>query len=190
VDDLELNRFRKQDGRALLEQHSHCEVPAGCGGVVLRWVRPGSPMTVSVESFAHADAQVTIDGTDLAYGRAELGPGPHVLGVTLSGVAGPEDAVLLLALRAEHRKRAPIVAPAEQWQWRPSEPETGWNAVGAADEGWLPGVAAEAPSPRESFDQDRIGRLLGEGATPVGAGMTPPSTRLWFRMRFDLEDEA
>ena len=28
-----LNRFRKHSPRLLLEEYSHCEVPAGCGGV-------------------------------------------------------------------------------------------------------------------------------------------------------------
>ena len=40
----ELERFRKTSSRLALEAHSHCEVPAGCGGVVLRWTRPGAPL--------------------------------------------------------------------------------------------------------------------------------------------------
>ena len=32
-----VDRFRKKSERLVLEEHGHCEVPAGCGGVVLRW---------------------------------------------------------------------------------------------------------------------------------------------------------
>ena len=32
-----LSRFSKQSYRLALEVHGHCEVPAGCGGVVLKW---------------------------------------------------------------------------------------------------------------------------------------------------------
>jgi hypothetical protein len=35
-----LDRFRKHPGQLVLEEHGHCEVPAGCGGVVLRWRNP------------------------------------------------------------------------------------------------------------------------------------------------------
>jgi hypothetical protein len=35
-----LDRFRKQPGRLVLEEHSHCQVPAGCGGGVLRRRNP------------------------------------------------------------------------------------------------------------------------------------------------------
>jgi hypothetical protein len=37
--DLRLNslsRYTKRSPEYVLEEHSHCEVPAGCGGVVLR----------------------------------------------------------------------------------------------------------------------------------------------------------
>ena len=32
-----LSRYRGRPPRLVLEEHNHCEVPAGCGGVVLRW---------------------------------------------------------------------------------------------------------------------------------------------------------
>lgn len=38
--DLELNsidRYVKSSPRFVLEEHSHCEVPAGCGGGVWEW---------------------------------------------------------------------------------------------------------------------------------------------------------
>ncbi len=51
-DELKLNtigRFVKRSPCLALEQHNHCEVPAGCGGVVLRWFNPsrGIPILFS-----------------------------------------------------------------------------------------------------------------------------------------------
>jgi hypothetical protein len=45
--DLSLNsidRYRKRSNRLILEEHRSCELPAGCGGVVLRWGRVGIPL--------------------------------------------------------------------------------------------------------------------------------------------------
>jgi len=52
-DDLRLNsldRFRKSKSGLTLEVYSSCEVPAGCGGAVLRWRRPGAPIMVCVRN--------------------------------------------------------------------------------------------------------------------------------------------
>ncbi len=35
-----LDRYTKLSPRFVLEEYSHCEVPAGCGGIVLRWRNP------------------------------------------------------------------------------------------------------------------------------------------------------
>ena len=55
----------------MLEEYSHCEVPAGCGGVVLRWRDPeaGIPLRVSIASFGEAALFVdgeAVSGSDLA----------------------------------------------------------------------------------------------------------------------------
>ena len=45
-----LERFRKRSPRLLLEQYDSCEVPAGCGGVVLRWRDPHAARPVVVSA--------------------------------------------------------------------------------------------------------------------------------------------
>jgi hypothetical protein len=47
-----LSRYTKQSPRLVLEEYSHCEVPAGYGGVVLRWRNPDQPLPMLVSSFA------------------------------------------------------------------------------------------------------------------------------------------
>ena len=44
------DRYRKRSPRLVLEEHSHCEVPAGCGGVVLRWINTDREITVDRKS--------------------------------------------------------------------------------------------------------------------------------------------
>ncbi|MEM7248175.1 MAG: hypothetical protein AAF533_22770 [Acidobacteriota bacterium] len=211
-DELKLNRFRKQDGRLLLESYGSCEVPAGCGGLVLRWVRQDAPIHVHVRTFTHAQARLSIDGTELSHGRAELTPGRHVLGVTLTGVDKPSDAVLVASIKAEHRRMPPIVPPAEQWQWRTTEPADGWDDVEGSDEGWLAAREAPAPEPRQQFHEYLISGLQDEGAIPAGIHDIPddrpwlparllrelsgsdtstktPGT-VWYRLRFDLRASA
>ena len=42
-DDLRVNtlhRFAKHSPTLILHEYSSCEVPAGCGGVVMRWIAP------------------------------------------------------------------------------------------------------------------------------------------------------
>ena len=47
-----LHRFAKHSPRLVLHEYSHCEVPAGCGGVVLRWLDPatGRPCVIELGS--------------------------------------------------------------------------------------------------------------------------------------------
>jgi hypothetical protein len=86
ADEQRLNsveRFRKQPGRLVLEEHSHCEVPAGCGGVVLRWRNPTSPIPVTVTLYTPVKAACSIDGAPLQTALVYLPPGPHVLAVAV-----------------------------------------------------------------------------------------------------------
>ena len=65
-DDLRLNelqRYRKTSSRLALEVHSHCEVPAGCGGVVLRWRRPGAPVGISLLSYVSGSLEGGVGGS-------------------------------------------------------------------------------------------------------------------------------
>ena len=51
--DLKLNslsRFSKQSPRLVLEEYGNCEVPAGCGGAVLRWRQADEPIPMTIRS--------------------------------------------------------------------------------------------------------------------------------------------
>jgi hypothetical protein len=90
-----LDRFRKHPGRLVLEEYSHCEVPAGCGGAVLRWRNPLATLPFTVH--LHPAAACYIDGKAPQTSRVDLAPGPHALALVLTRVE-PSTALLLAAV--------------------------------------------------------------------------------------------
>src|SRR5262245_46243425 len=93
-DELHLNtlaRFRKQPGLLHLEEYSHCEIPAGCGGVVLRWIdlKAGVPHLIWTHGWCEA-LSVWIDGEPVTVARMMLKAGAHVLSLHLQRSTLPE----------------------------------------------------------------------------------------------------
>ncbi|HYT91444.1 MAG TPA: hypothetical protein VEL76_22210 [Gemmataceae bacterium] len=122
-----LDRFRKQPGRLVLEEHSHCEVPAGCGGVVLRWRNPLAGVPVTIHLYSPVKAVCLLDGEELQTGRIDLVPGRHVAAVFLEKVDLSGN---LLMFGAKHDpKELQRVVPAEI-----QEPPL--KVVSAADGSW------------------------------------------------------
>src|SRR6185369_4705197 len=100
--DLKLNslgRYGKGSSRLLLEEHGHCEVPAGCGGVVLRWRNPAAALPVVIHLDSPSELTWLLDGTAPPAARLDLTPGKHVVAFTLKNadLAGP-----LLMFAATH----------------------------------------------------------------------------------------
>ena len=63
--DLELNslgRYGKSGSRLVLEEHGSCEVPAGCGGAVLRWRNPDSGLLFLLHAFGNNKGSILLDG--------------------------------------------------------------------------------------------------------------------------------
>src|SRR5512146_292422 len=87
-DDLRLNalsRYSKHSSEYVLEVHSHCEVPAGCGGVVLRWRNPRDAIPVEIRAYTAGDAQCFLDGSPPTSARPLVPYGEHVLAWTITG---------------------------------------------------------------------------------------------------------
>src|SRR3954468_8478318 len=101
--DLELNsidRYVKASPRFVLEEHSHCEVPAGCGGVVLRWSNPALAVPVRLEVWTSEGAgrrTVRIDGVMPSTSRPQIPPGRRVFMIEAQP---PEDEQILVLVRA------------------------------------------------------------------------------------------
>src|SRR5947209_3001910 len=80
-----LDRFRKQPTRLVLEEYSHCEVPAGCGGVVLRWRNPLAAISVLLHVFTPVKSTTLIDGKATHHGLMDLAVGRHVFAARIPG---------------------------------------------------------------------------------------------------------
>lgn len=87
--DLNINtidRFRKRSDRLVLEQHGSCEVPAGCGGVVLRWHNPDSGQPVVFACAASANVELYVNGQVIA-SRAVLPWGESNVALRLTEIS-------------------------------------------------------------------------------------------------------
>ncbi|MCP5093519.1 MAG: hypothetical protein GY949_21640 [Gammaproteobacteria bacterium] len=87
--DLRLNsldRFEKNSERLVLEEHGHCEVPAGCGGVVLRWFNPNSGVPVIFHGGLADRLTIYVDEVQADSGRVIVPYGEHLLAIHAAGM--------------------------------------------------------------------------------------------------------
>jgi hypothetical protein len=155
-----LDRFRKDPGRLVLEVHGHCEIPAGCGGVVLRWRNPLASMSVLVHLYAPVAARVFLDGTELKETLIDLPSGLHVLAVHLSGVDLGKGFLMFVAQR-DDRPSSPAPSRVEEaplrvlsvadgtWNYTLAEPDEAWTRLGFDSSAW--DVLAEAITPHLAY---------------------------------------
>lgn len=182
TDELELNRLRGAD-KLVLEEHSHCEVPAGCGGAVLRWARATSPCAVLASVFG--EARVAIDGARLDTRRLEIAPGIHVL--TLEAhVSRP--LLVTLSLPTRRSPATTLTTRADgSWRFTRVEPPASWTTLAFDASEWPALVAVPTPTPTERVDVWRIEMQVKGGAVALGA---TAGGRLWVRRVFVLDGEG
>jgi hypothetical protein len=194
-----LHRFRKHSPRLLLEEYSHCEVPAGCGGAVLRWVDPGVGTPAIVRVFADAEISLWLDGRPLDAGRVDLRAGAHTLALTLtptkrsrltaifSGRRRPPSVLLLSIVRALGRDdpdrgtEAVLLCSRSGSGWRTTgeEPPPSWTAPEFDDSSWA--TPSEAELDEQHSSNHRVQQLQRHGAVPLG--LPAPA---WIRVRFEV----
>ena len=99
-DELRLNslsRFSKRSSRLHLEEHGHCEVPAGCGGVVLRWINPAIGIPVVLRIHSPGKVLLLIDGISPASSRPLIAPGKRILAAELNDVIPGQGLIMFAA---------------------------------------------------------------------------------------------
>jgi hypothetical protein len=79
-----LHRFVKYSRALVLEEYSHCEVPAGCGGVVLRWTDPREGRSALLNAWTFGKTTVELDGKLVESSRVTLENGSHTLVVRVT----------------------------------------------------------------------------------------------------------
>lgn len=196
--DLRLNsidRFRKDSERLVLEEHSHCEVPAGCGGVVLRWFNPNAGVPVVIAAGFAAEIEVYIDETRVTSGRTAIPVGQHVLAVHAASEDFSWGAFWLGALRdapgADERVPIESMATAADGTWLAAfsePPDPNWRAAGFDDSAWTPLRAADFDFQSRAGETDWASRRMGIfEARPLQVG---DPGRIWIRKRFRMEPFA
>lgn len=184
-----IDRYVKSSPRFVLEEHGHCEVPAGCGGVVLRWRDPRTsvPVRIRLALLGAASAETAIDGVPPSSSRPLLAPGEHAL--TITAVAEPGAQLrLLLAVRADSVRNGPWLlrtAPDSTWRWTSQEPAQSWSLPGFDDSKWESLVSAQPVPEQEEY---KVRRLRESGAEPLTA--VPGAERVWIRAVFEVPAEG
>jgi hypothetical protein len=200
-----LDRFRKRSPRLLLEEHAGCEVPCGCGGVVMRWRNPLEARPVRIHLYTAAEPVVSIDGEVVSAGRLDLRPGRHVLAIEIGKVdrtAGLLMAVLQHDPREKPREGAlPLVletplsilsAADDSWRFSLQKPAKNWQSLDFDDSGWQALVGRDIPevgwSEPKGYQWQVCHRekAAGLGVPHPGKGVSRHG-RVWVRKVFTLE---
>lgn len=200
--DLKLNslsRYSKQSPRLILEEHSHCEVPAGCGGVVLRWLNldNGIPCTMWLHTSAEA-SEFLIDGEHPASSRPLLNFGNHTISIRLdtfdpnhglvmfAGIYDRKDKIHINLSRLKEKEVQILSLSDGSWKYTAIEPiDYSWQHPDFDDSTWIP---MSEKSFQEPDEKDRaiykIRRLEEFGAK--GLGVNSPAETIWIRKVFSL----
>lgn len=189
-----LNRFQKRS-RLVLEAHSHCEVPAGCGGAVFQWVNPaqGVAVRVHVQSPLRV-VEARLDGVEVPGVGVRLKPGPHVLALALeppkksAGAQAEPWLLVWLELRAPGAQASPEQRLAEgssradgTWLTTRTPPPEGWPGLDFDERGWTALKQRQgAGAGLEDWARRNFQSWVERGSEPLAV----PAERVWVRKRF------
>ncbi|MFO0644925.1 MAG: hypothetical protein U0326_01725 [Polyangiales bacterium] len=187
------DRYRKRSPRLVLEEHSHCEVPAGCGGVVLRWINADREITVQIRLYATVEgATLTIDGAAPSSSRMLLARGDHVLAIHARGGA------VMCSVRFEEKgydrrvSRATGLTfacdSADDGTWRATaEPPDGsrWRDDPFDDASWAVARAVTIAAPPERDAAAWHHRNLTNDGV-IAIGIPDHDGAFWLRKRFRI----
>jgi hypothetical protein len=205
--DLNLNslsRFSKKSTRLILEEYSHCEVPAGCGGVVLRWRKAGEPIPFTMRTlFASKQANIFLDGEIITrHVRPDVMFGQHVLGFHLEGIV-PDDGIIMFKAEISEQFRDimsfegdfPIRTKADdRWKYLfASSADENWKQLDFDDSNWTPLKRKEMdPTRPHGYNLARfIENLENEGIAPLGTQEEGETERpIWIRYVFSIEEAS
>lgn len=192
-----LNRFAKQSPRLVLEEHSHCEVPAGCGGVVMRWRNPNAGPPVLLHVFSAGTATVYLDGVEQAAMRVQIPYGDHLLAIHLAEIDLEAAAIFLAAggiddgdTHADDERGLPALASVDDRSWRATATAPAgdsWLEADFDDGAWQPLTRGQIPAELRQSQRWRFQHLEGLGASPLR--LPEGAAALWIRKRFTLARE-
>lgn len=204
--DLKLNnfsRYSKKSTQFTLEVHDHCEVPAGCGGVVLRWISPQRTIPVCMWLYTPGTAQFFMDGAKPRSSRPLLEYGEHVIAISIKGVSLAHGILMFAASNLVPNEHCKMTGPPPKpfsvvsaldgsWKYSLDEPgDEEWKELAFDDSGWLAMVEKPVASPDKLRSNYQYERLIESGAASLavpGQGFLSRVSKrsAWVRKRFLL----
>ncbi|GAA3742952.1 hypothetical protein GCM10022225_28150 [Plantactinospora mayteni] len=202
--ELKLNsvsRYAKESPLFILEEHGHCEVPAGCGGVVLRWRDPLAGIPLRIRLYTAGECRMLLDGAEPPSARPVVPYGEHVLAFTVAEV---DPGYIALMFAAVHRPAGDshVDSTPEQtgetsilstvdgtWRWTSTEPaDDRWSGLDFDDTDWAPMEPRAGHRPPEGTGWDQAGYQVGQLAElgAVGLGVPDGTGPIWVRKTFHL----
>ena len=153
-------------------------MPAGCGGVVLRWYDPRAGVPVLFRAYIPGPSRIFLDGAALASSRPLVAPGHHVLAIELEASLPGQGLVTFSATYdptpgdEAGRARVLLSLPGGAWVFNTSPaPDDGWRVCDDDPSGWVPMVQSPMDTPdRKSGwgSWNRFDALTRLGAQPLG----------------------
>jgi hypothetical protein len=185
-----LHRFRKHSPRLLLQEYSHCEVPAGCGGVVLRWIDRQGGLPAVVKIAALGTVQCWLDGAPIQSSRIELRAGPHALALEIIALPRANTPILALIDVNLPRDDETLVRSGadERWWTIDSPPSGAWTEPGYDPQrsGWSRALGHSNYEAELPENQRWRWSSLARNARALAL----PGTQAWLRCEFELSAEA
>jgi len=197
-----LDRFRKQSERLVLEEHSHCEVPAGCGGVVLRWRDPFACLPLLVHLYSPGNSELYLDGERVVHTGNDVAPGEHLFAFVLEDADLSGGLFMFAAFHDQKRGKhlPPGVSEAPLWLvsaadgcWlatieQPIDRAVTWIEPAYGDGDWQP-LTRSVPSPYPEYREPNAYRANWCNRYSAAFLALPPQDgrgRVWVRRRFTV----
>jgi hypothetical protein len=197
-----LGRYAKKSSTLVLEEHDHCEVPAGCGGVVLRWRNPRAGVPLDIWLYTHSDAgevKLFFDGMPITTSRLQVSYGAHIFALSISHFPSSKGHLILAAVYDEEkqlhvqympptRKLYHILSKADgSWKYVTAQPENDdWLRPGFDDTTWDGMVAVKPQHGKQEGHMYRLQEMQNLGAEHLG--IKGEGGSLWLRKNFMLQD--
>lgn len=161
-----IDRFLKSSPNIHLEEYGSCEVPSGCGGVVLRWINESSPVPIDFTMRLNGKAQMWVNGQPME-NRLYISKGRSVLAIQIDA---PSSSAGLIQFAAKDRKGNLAFLSGQDGSWKAvlSAPQgTNWQQGDFDDSSWIELVAKPLPAPGDN-DKWRSKPLEETGAVGIG----------------------
>jgi len=197
-----VSRYEKSSGRLVLEEYSSCEVPAGCGGAILRWIDPLEALPLHLWLWTTGEAEAFFDGAPITSSRFDARAGSHVFALC---VRPKEDLPAQLAFSfgytddakgdVEPSRSRPLGKKIQILSGAgvvivgsPREPVgDAWRSLAFDDSGW-PALVRMSAAIKDGAKDWHLEQVQQTGARVVG--LPEQQGPLWVRCSFEISLEG